>query len=89
MPLSQGRTKASHFNKLVEKVRNMVDGWSYKLLSQGRKMVVFVNALCSLPVYILSAYGIPIKVIKTLENMFSIFLWGSYQGRKKGENFGP
>lgn len=31
----------------------------------------------------MSAYGIPQKVINTLEKHFSIFLWGSFKGKTK------
>lgn len=37
MSLFQGRTVSSHFNKPVKKVKDIIDGWSNKLLMVGEK----------------------------------------------------
>lgn len=34
----QGRTLASYFNKLVNKVKNRIDGWSSRLITMGGKL---------------------------------------------------
>lgn len=74
---------ASHFSKLMDTIREKVDYWSSKLLYMGGKMVLIESILISMPVYILYVYALPKKVILSMENTLSTFLWGSYQGKPK------
>lgn len=83
MPLFQGRTIATHFLKLLEKTRAKIDGWRRKILSMGGKMVLISYVLSNMPMYKLSVFAIPKKVLRSLENMFPAFLWGSFQGKLK------
>lgn len=83
VPLFQGRTTSKHFQKMKEKAKARIDGWSSKILSQGGEMILVNSVLNSTLVYTLAAYAVSKKVIRELEGSFSTFIWGQYQGKPK------
>lgn len=81
VPLFQGRAKAIYFEGMIKKVRSKIDGWKNKLLSKGGKLILLKHILLSMPVYQFSAFDVPKAVIKSLESIFSSFIWGNYKDK--------
>ena len=60
---------------MIEKVERRLAGWQAKLLSRGRRLVLFKSILAAIPIFYLLVYKLPIGVGKRLEGLMRRFLW--------------
>ncbi|KAF5178687.1 hypothetical protein FRX31_031727 [Thalictrum thalictroides] len=60
-----------------------MDGWSNKLLSNGGRLILLKHVLANMPIYLFSAFSVPKSIERALEILFSNFIWGSTEGKKK------
>ncbi|GJX30972.1 RNA-directed DNA polymerase, eukaryota, reverse transcriptase zinc-binding domain protein [Tanacetum coccineum] len=75
---------ASDNSKVVESslplcstpVRNRLTAWKAKSLSIGGRLTLLKSVLGSIPIYFLSLFKAPLKVIKYIESLCSRFFWG-------------
>lgn len=81
----QGSWKVEHFEELVNKATNKIDGWATKLLSKGCKVILINYVLGSIPIYMLSAYLVPLVMLEKLESRYYSFLWGTFNGISKND----
>ncbi|PWA74034.1 RNA-directed DNA polymerase, eukaryota, Reverse transcriptase zinc-binding domain protein [Artemisia annua] len=74
--------RSSHWDPVVETVRNRLQSWKAKVLSIGGRLTLIKSVLSSLPVYYLSLFKAPGVVLENIERMMNKFLWtGSREGR--------
>ncbi|WVZ54184.1 hypothetical protein U9M48_005022 [Paspalum notatum var. saurae] len=73
-----------HHRKLRNKrFEKRLIGWKRKLLSVGSRLVLINSVLSSLPMFMLSFFKIPKRVLKKLEYFRSRFFWQNDQHKKK------
>ena len=71
----KGWVSSSLFDGIVAKLRARNFHWSTKLLSMGRKLILFKYVLNSMPLYLFQVLKLSKVVIMALERMFNAFLW--------------
>lgn len=68
---------------LVEKVRNKVVGWKFKLLSKGGRLILLRHVLLSMPIHILLVLNVLGVIIDRINSILANFLWGDSNNQKK------
>lgn len=82
MPLTTKKPTRLSFMPLIEKMESRLQGWSAKLISRGGRMQLVNSVLSSIPVYYMNCFRLPKWVIKRMDKVRRLFLWG------KGEQGG-
>ncbi|GJW74221.1 reverse transcriptase domain, reverse transcriptase zinc-binding domain protein [Tanacetum coccineum] len=62
--------------EVINKVQNRLIAWKAKSLSIGGRLTLLKSVLGSIPIYFLSLFKAPLKVIKYIESLRSRFFWG-------------
>nr|GEY71081.1 reverse transcriptase domain, reverse transcriptase zinc-binding domain protein [Tanacetum cinerariifolium] len=62
--------------EVINKVRNILTAWKAKSLSIDGSLTLLKSVLGSIPIYYLSLFKAPLKVIKYIESLRSRFFWG-------------
>ncbi|XP_042980144.1 uncharacterized protein LOC122310314 [Carya illinoinensis] len=83
IPIVAGRLLMAHFEGIINRVRDHIEGWKTRLLSSGARLILLKQVLQSIPIHCLSILHTPKGVIKKLERLFSTFFWGVRDGRSK------
>ncbi|GJT47353.1 putative RNA-directed DNA polymerase [Tanacetum coccineum] len=82
LPVGKDMSKCASWSNVIERFNNRLSMWKGKLLSIGGRFTLSKAVLGSLPLYYLSVFCAPCKVIDCLERIRSRFFWGF----KEGEN---
>ncbi|KAH9662191.1 reverse transcriptase domain-containing protein [Citrus sinensis] len=82
-PIFTGCLKISYFDGMVRKVRERISGWANRLLSFGGKLILIRHVLSALPLHLFHVLRPPSTVIQSLERLFTRFLWGDSDGRRR------
>ncbi|KAH9750075.1 reverse transcriptase domain-containing protein [Citrus sinensis] len=82
-PIFTGCLKISYFDGMVRKVRERISGWANRLLSFGGKLILIRHVLSALPLHLFHVLRPPSTVIQSLERLFTRFLWGDSEGRRR------
>lgn len=84
LPNILGRNKSTALGFLKDKVRQRVQSWDGRWISQAGREVLVKSVVQALPTYAMSVFLIPMNIIKDLERMISKYWWGaSSTGAKK------
>ncbi|XP_021995456.1 uncharacterized protein LOC110892608 [Helianthus annuus] len=75
--------RVSHWITVIESVQNRLSLWKAKTLSIGGRLTLIKSVLSSLPIYYLSLYKAPIKILEKLERLMKNFLWSGSNDVKK------
>nr|GEV30093.1 fasciclin-like arabinogalactan protein 2 [Tanacetum cinerariifolium] len=62
--------------EVINNVRNRLTAWKAKSFSLGSRLTLLKSVLGSIPIYYLSFFKAPLKVIKYIESLRSRFFWG-------------
>ena len=82
LPVQFGRKKGGMFRYIVEKVKQITQGWSKKYLShEGKGILVKVVAL-AMPIYSMNIFRLPRAICEEIHGIRAKFWWGL--GEKKG-----
>lgn len=73
--------KVAMCKKVVRNVRRRLDMWSRRFLSLGGRVVLINSILNYIPLYSLSFYRAPKKVIKDIRSIQMRFLWRGVKGK--------
>lgn len=76
VPLMHGRTRSSHFNPLVDKVRSRLGGWKSQLLSRVVRLILIQSVTSAASVYMMHSCKLPGRTIETLEKCNRDFFCG-------------
>ncbi|GJZ82479.1 hypothetical protein Tco_0647652 [Tanacetum coccineum] len=72
--------KSMHFcdgwSDVVNRIRNRLSAWKSKSLSIGGRLTLVNSVLDSIPIYFLSIFKAPTKIINLLESLRRRFFWG-------------
>ncbi|GKV40773.1 hypothetical protein SLEP1_g48376 [Rubroshorea leprosula] len=79
MPVGASLRRKSTWSTLVAKFERKLTGWNNRFLSMGGRIVCINSVLSSLPVFLMSAYLIPMGVIKRIDSIRRAFLWGGWR----------
>ncbi|KAL8542622.1 hypothetical protein ACS0TY_003485 [Phlomoides rotata] len=75
--------RISSWDKLVDRVRGRLAKWNDKHISFGGRVTLVQSVLSSIPIYCLSFYRIPKRVIIELISIQRNFLWGGCEESSK------
>ncbi|GLJ54292.1 hypothetical protein SUGI_1164730 [Cryptomeria japonica] len=75
MPLVDKRTLEVEWRKVVDKVQRKLTSWKGKWLSLAGRITLIKTSIAFVPIYTMSAFQIPSKVAKMMEDTQRIFLW--------------
>nr|GEV36114.1 RNA-directed DNA polymerase, eukaryota, reverse transcriptase zinc-binding domain protein [Tanacetum cinerariifolium] len=89
-PFSYLGTKVGDFmscekawKEVVDKVKNRLTKWKMKALSIGGRLTLLKSVLGSIPIYHMSIFRVPLKVLRSLEALRGHFFNGHETGSKK------
>ncbi|XP_058774436.1 uncharacterized protein LOC131648722 [Vicia villosa] len=68
---------------LVDSIRKHLCSWKWRWLSFGGRITLLKSVLGSLPIFTLSFYLAPRKVIREINKIQSNFLWGGIEERRR------
>lgn len=64
-----GRSKKASLNFIKERVRNELQGWKEKLLSQAGREVLLKAVVQAIPTFVMSCFKLPSGLLKDIEMM--------------------
>ncbi|GJT94027.1 RNA-directed DNA polymerase, eukaryota, reverse transcriptase zinc-binding domain protein [Tanacetum coccineum] len=76
-------TRVQAWQEIVEKVKSRLSKWKSKTLSIGGRLTLLKSVLGSIPVFHMSIFKVPSKVLHILESIKSHFFNGHDPGSKK------
>lgn len=76
LPSLIGRSKKKSFAFVLSSVRNRVDGWKEKLLSQTGRGVLIKAVLQAVPTYCMGVFLLPKSLCQQLNQLMNRFWWG-------------
>jgi hypothetical protein len=84
VPISKTNPKATHWNQLLEKLRNRISSWGANWLNLAGRIVLLKSVLASVPIYRNSLLLAPGSIVTKLEVLQRKFLWeGGKQTNKR------
>ncbi|GJY12295.1 hypothetical protein Tco_0381604 [Tanacetum coccineum] len=75
-PVGKKMRLCGSWDEIVNRVRSRLSAWKAKSLSIGGRLTLIKSVLSSLPIYFLSLFKAPVKVINLLESFRCRFFWG-------------
>ncbi|XP_026410495.1 uncharacterized protein LOC113305697 [Papaver somniferum] len=81
--LVPGKIKSSHVWECVEALQSKMPGWMGKMLSFQERLILVKHVLCSIPIYNMSVYKWPRKVLLACDRIIRNFLWSGDPSKKK------
>ncbi|GKF38038.1 RNA-directed DNA polymerase, eukaryota, reverse transcriptase zinc-binding domain protein, partial [Tanacetum coccineum] len=76
-------SRISTWKEVIDKVRSRLSKWKSKTLSIGGRLTLLKSVLGSIPIFHMSLYRVPKKVLSTLESIRSHFFNGHDSNNKK------
>ncbi|GJZ53830.1 RNA-directed DNA polymerase, eukaryota, reverse transcriptase zinc-binding domain protein [Tanacetum coccineum] len=76
LPVGKRMYFCDRWIEVINKVQNRLIAWKAKSLSIGGRLTLLKSVLGSIPIYFLSLFKAPLKVIKYIESLRSRFFWG-------------
>ncbi|GJW59631.1 reverse transcriptase domain, reverse transcriptase zinc-binding domain protein [Tanacetum coccineum] len=83
LPIDRDMSKASSWFEVIDSFTRRLSSWKYKCLSIGSRLTLTKVVLGSLPLYYLSIFRAPLKVLSKLESIRNRFFWGIKDGKIK------
>ncbi|KAM0043572.1 putative Endonuclease/exonuclease/phosphatase superfamily [Helianthus debilis subsp. tardiflorus] len=75
--------KFCHWQSVIDTIQSRLSSWKAHTLSMGGRLTLIKSVLASLPIYYLSLYKAPSKVVELIEKLMRAFLWGGTSGERK------
>lgn len=66
----------SNYSEMVDKLHQKLSGWKARLLSQAGRLVLIKSVLSSLPLYRMSSFAFPQKILHQMDSTVINFFWG-------------
>lgn len=67
--------RCSFWNPVLDTLRKKLSSWKARVLSIGGRVTLLTSILSSLPIYTMSFFKAPVKIIKEIIKIQSRFLW--------------
>ncbi|XP_026417322.1 uncharacterized protein LOC113312800 [Papaver somniferum] len=81
--LIPGLIRSNHVWVCVEMLQENLAGWKGKMLSFQERLVLVKLVLCSIPIFNMSVYKLPKKVLEESEKIIRNFLWSGNPAVRK------
>jgi hypothetical protein len=75
--------KLSTWEPVLKRISAKLNSWGNKYISLGGRIVLLNSVLNSIPIFYLSFFKMPIKVVKKMKGIQRRFLWGGVGDNKK------
>ncbi|KAJ0938458.1 putative reverse transcriptase zinc-binding domain-containing protein [Helianthus annuus] len=76
-------SRCSNWSPVIETVQNRLSSWKANSLSMGGRLTLIKSVLSSLPIYYLSIFKAPGKVVDRIEALMRNFLWSGTEEFKR------
>ena len=76
LPAMVGRNKKASLNFIKERVWNKLQGWKEKLISQAGREVLLKAVVQAIPIFVMSCFKLPSRLLNDIEMMIRKFWWG-------------
>ncbi|GKB12412.1 hypothetical protein Tco_0846335 [Tanacetum coccineum] len=76
LPVGKDMSKVVSWDLVIERFYRRISSWKSKALSTGGRLTLTKSVLSSIPIYYLSLFRAPLKIIDLLEKIRRIFFWG-------------
>lgn len=83
VPIGANSRSLSTWEPVIDSLKKRLSSWKRKHLSLGGRVMLINSVLSSLPIYFMSFYKAPKKVIKILVSIQKNFLWGGCSEKSK------
>ncbi|KAL8116353.1 hypothetical protein AgCh_022742 [Apium graveolens] len=84
LPSLVGRNKSSVLGFLKDKVKNRIQSWKNRWVSQAGREVLIKNVVQALPTYAMSVFLLPVEIIQDFERCLTRYWWSGSTDTKKG-----
>uniref|UniRef100_A0A803P0S6 Reverse transcriptase domain-containing protein n=1 Tax=Cannabis sativa TaxID=3483 RepID=A0A803P0S6_CANSA len=74
-PVFFSKSMSRDFNFVVEKVKNRLEGWRCKLLSQASRTTLIKSVVSATPLYPMSTFLLPLSLCSELDKLVRKFWW--------------
>ncbi|XP_038984386.1 uncharacterized protein LOC120111407 [Phoenix dactylifera] len=81
VPLSGHRLRSRDCTSMELSIRRRLEGWQMLTLSMMGRITLVRLVLTSIPIFLLSNAIIPVRVLRSFEQLFRKFIWGRSSGR--------
>ncbi|GJU50245.1 putative RNA-directed DNA polymerase [Tanacetum coccineum] len=81
LPVGRKMRLCVGWDTVVNRVRNRLSSWKAKSLSIGGRLTLVKSVLGSIPIFYLSLFKSPVKIIDMLESLRCRFFWGFKEGQ--------
>jgi hypothetical protein len=83
LPVGSNPRRISTWSPVIDNMKKRLNVWKGRHLSIGGRVTLINSVLSSIPLYYLSFYRAPKKVIEELTRIQRQFLWGGSEGKNK------
>ncbi|XP_042952189.1 uncharacterized protein LOC122289271 [Carya illinoinensis] len=83
LPSYVGRHKLAAFRPILDSIRNRIQNWKVKFISQVGKEVLLKSIVQAIPTYCMSIFKLPKVILKTINKLMQHFWWGSREDKVK------
>lgn len=67
---------------MKDQLKQRIDNWSIRFLSQGGKKVIIKAILQAIPTYVISSFLLPKSLCDEMEGIIAKFWWQKGRGKK-------
>lgn len=78
IPLHFFNLKSKDWNFLLERIDKKLSGWKRKTLSIAGRLTLINSVLRAIPLHWMSVFSLPSGIIRKIDKMCRIFLWGIF-----------
>ncbi|GJZ92047.1 RNA-directed DNA polymerase, eukaryota [Tanacetum coccineum] len=82
LPIGKRMKSCDGWSDVINRFRDRLSSWKAKSLSIGSKITLVKSVIGNLPIYYLSLFKAPLKIINILESIRSHFFWGFKESQK-------
>jgi len=83
MPIGIKSSSRAVWEPMISKFEAKLSKWNQKNLSMGGRVTLIKSVLNALPIYLLSFFKIPQRVVDKLVSLQRNFMWGENQQHKR------
>ncbi|GKD63266.1 hypothetical protein Tco_1305374, partial [Tanacetum coccineum] len=82
LPVGKRMNLCEGWSVVIQRLRDLLSAWKARSLSIGGRLTLIQATLGSIPLYCLSLFKAPIKIINALESIRARFFWGFKENSK-------
>ncbi|XP_035547377.1 uncharacterized mitochondrial protein AtMg00310-like [Juglans regia] len=83
LPSCVGRNKLASFRPVLDSIRNRMQNWKVKFISNAGKEVLLKSIVQAIPTYCMSIFKLPKTILNAMNKLMQKFWWGSRDNKIK------